>query len=54
MCGTLHSWHIVKIIFAFLETFYESTVAFSWVYYPTYLMIAHPIFEIFKHLKARK
>lgn len=35
----------------FLETFYDSTVALSGVYYPTSTMIVHNILEIAQHLK---
>jgi hypothetical protein len=45
------TWHIAESMVQFLETFYDSTVALSGVYYPTSLMIVHNILEIAQHLK---
>lgn len=45
------TWHIAESMVKFLETFYESTVSLSGVYYPTSPMIVHNILEIAQHLK---
>jgi hypothetical protein len=41
-------------MFQFLETSYDLTIALSGVYYPTYPMYVHNIFEIAQHLKQYK
>jgi hypothetical protein len=45
------TWHIAESMVQFLETFYDSTVALSGVYYPTSPMIVHNILEIAQRLK---
>lgn len=45
------TWHVVESIVQFLQTFYDSTVSLSGVYYPTSHMIVHHILEIAQHLK---
>ena len=45
-------WYIAKKILEFLELFYDSTVVFSCVYYPTSPLILHHLLEIASHLHA--
>jgi hypothetical protein len=48
------TWHIAESMVQFLETFYDSTVALSGVYYPTSPTYVHDIFEMAQHLKRYK
>jgi hypothetical protein len=49
---TDNHWYVVEKVLEFLETFYDSTVALSGVYYPTSSLMLHHILEISGHLDA--
>jgi hypothetical protein len=45
-------WYVVEKILEFLELFHDCTVVLSGVYYPTSLLVLHPVLEIASHLHA--
>jgi hypothetical protein len=49
---TDNHWYVADKVLAFLELFYDSTVALSGVYYPTSSLMLHHILDIAKHLNA--
>jgi hypothetical protein len=49
---TDNHWYVAENVLEFLETFYDSTVALSGVYYPTSSLMLHHILEIVGHLDA--
>jgi hypothetical protein len=44
-------WAMVEKLLKFLELFYDSTVAFSGVHYPTFSLMIHCLVKIAIHLK---
>jgi hypothetical protein len=49
---TDNHWYVAEKVLEFLETFYDSTVALSGLYYPTSSLMLHHILEIAGHLDA--
>jgi hypothetical protein len=44
-------WAVAQKVLSFLELFYDSTVALSGVYYPTFPLMIHFLVKIVLHLK---
>jgi hypothetical protein len=47
---TASHWYIADKILEFLKVFYDSTITFSGVYYPTSPLILHHLLDIITHL----